>query len=878
MKYKILAVFLLVLSGAYGQEALIPSLHLRPSVELDQATVTYIQEDDFGRIWLGTQSGIYVWNGISVESPIENASYITAIYAHDSLILFVDLESIHRYNIYNQQHRQIKLPKLDYWDSRVSDEGLSLYSADRKDSLGFDFALKKIAPSKASPERSLRFKDLSFIHKEDNTGHFLRNGDTLQSVPGFIIDFELFFDRYLFVSTQAGLYRYDLDSKALHRKEFLKGQRLERIYKDRNDHLWVGTADNGAYMFHASQIQNRYFKLPQRANAANNGWRFVKFNDRFYSCTTSGLVRIPLQNNPDGIEEVSKGMFTISALPFQGKLLVGTAQKGLFLLDENSRRQILFNEQEPLDNAIIQLLPHEDKVLVTTKWGLHWLNKQGRQILAKPFNINKGKTYAMNSLIQDGQIVSATTNGIQWYNLDFELIKSIQAQNLRVFSDVLSKENELLFTSMDYGLHQLSGDSLLSVQASDLRLLNLGHVGKDLYGIGLNGAFQMKEGNYLELKPENGFPIQEYSQGGMLIEEDSLYLGGYGGVYVYDHKTSYVPSLPQWLVRANGAIVPHESVLEFSFDQSLVELRATAILLSDQSRYELSVLIQGEWAPFKNGESMLRNLEYGRNEVRFRIRDKVSDESQDHQLILHRELPIWYKLWFQIGLLLVAALLVLGMVYLIRYLKTKKALRKASEEQKITQERLRISRELHDNIGARLSHIISSLDIEMYRSKGNDQLSSINAFARDTMSQLRETIWAVGDNAIFFSELKQRIEQYIGQAQKLSSQAIQFEDHSQADFELNATETINLFRIVQESINNAIKYSQASHLQVKIKGEAAHLRISISDNGIGFDPKESQRLGSGLKGLHSRAEEINARIEIEAAKGKGATISILWSK
>ena len=146
------------------------------------------------------------------------------------------------------------------------------------------------------------------------------------------------------------------------------------------------------------------------------------------------------------------------------------------------------------------------------------------------------------------------------------------------------------------------------------------------------------------------------------------------------------------------------------------------------------------------------------------------------------------------------------------------------------------------------------------------------------MGQLRETIWAVGDNTIFFSELKQRIEQYTGQAQKLSSQEISFSDSSKHDFELNATETINLFRIVQESINNAIKYSQATTITVDISDNGEAIQIEIIDNGIGFDQNEAVKYGSGLKGLKTRADEINADIKIASAKGKGATISIHWKK
>jgi len=215
-----------------------------------------------------------------------------------------------------------------------------------------------------------------------------------------------------------------------------------------------------------------------------------------------------------------------------------------------------------------------------------------------------------------------------------------------------------------------------------------------------------------------------------------------------------------------------------------------------------------------------------------------------------------------------------GVFFLTQYLRTRRLLKVAAEEQKISQERLRISRELHDNIGARLTHIISSLDIELFKNKkDNQQIENINSFAKETMVQLRETIWAVGDKSIFFSELASRINQYVHQSNKMTEISITYENKVELDFELNATQTINYYRIIQEAINNAIKYSEAKNIWIKFFTKKDKLIMLVEDDGIGFNANATTS-GSGLQGMKNRAEEAGGTCEIYSKTGGGTKVQI----
>jgi signal transduction histidine kinase len=89
----------------------------------------------------------------------------------------------------------------------------------------------------------------------------------------------------------------------------------------------------------------------------------------------------------------------------------------------------------------------------------------------------------------------------------------------------------------------------------------------------------------------------------------------------------------------------------------------------------------------------------------------------------------------------------------------KEALVKIETQNKLQEQRLRISRDLHDNIGAQLTFIISSIENLQYgfkikNKKLNSKLLSISAFTKDTIYELRDTIWAMNKNVIYLLSLR----------------------------------------------------------------------------------------------------------------------------
>jgi signal transduction histidine kinase len=211
--------------------------------------------------------------------------------------------------------------------------------------------------------------------------------------------------------------------------------------------------------------------------------------------------------------------------------------------------------------------------------------------------------------------------------------------------------------------------------------------------------------------------------------------------------------------------------------------------------------------------------------------------------------------------------------------KLKEALSVATTQNKLQEQRLRISRDLHDNIGSQLSFIISSIENLKFLTnpKNNkllDKLSKIITFSDDTISELRDTIWAMNQNEISLNDFEGRVLNFIDKA-KSSYENVNFNFVNNTNIKVvfNASQGINLFRIVQEAINNTLKYAEATTLNINFDKADKNLVVTISDDGKGFN-LTNITLGNGLNNIKKRADDIEASVKIKSDKDKGTSIII----
>ncbi|HQA74289.1 sensor histidine kinase [Flavobacterium sp.] len=270
------------------------------------------------------------------------------------------------------------------------------------------------------------------------------------------------------------------------------------------------------------------------------------------------------------------------------------------------------------------------------------------------------------------------------------------------------------------------------------------------------------------------------------------------------------------------------------------------------------------------------------------LETKYQTAKKEKQLLL-KEIEIKQtrdRLFLVIGIALIIALIG-WLIYRQQKIRNKQqqqefelksAIAKIETQNKLQEQRLQISRDLHDNIGSQLTFIISSVDNVKYafninNDKLDNKLSGISNFARETIIELRDTIWAMNKSQITLEDLESRIHNFVEKAKIVKTEiAFTFKvDERLIDIQFSSVEGMNIYRAIQEAINNSIKYANATAISIDMFKENDTIKVTINDNGIGFSSDEVN-LGNGIVNMQKRIKDIGGTFEMNAQKGIGTTI------
>ncbi|HEY9787470.1 MAG TPA: sensor histidine kinase [Candidatus Obscuribacterales bacterium] len=188
-------------------------------------------------------------------------------------------------------------------------------------------------------------------------------------------------------------------------------------------------------------------------------------------------------------------------------------------------------------------------------------------------------------------------------------------------------------------------------------------------------------------------------------------------------------------------------------------------------------------------------------------------------------------------------------------------------------ERSRIAREIHDSVGHTLTSLNMQLDyLQRVFTKAPEKveatLSEVRALAQAARRELQTSISASDELLI---DLNAAVE------------ALAEDYRQQKLFELEIDLTVpalskearhELFSIIKESLNNAKKYSQASHVRVRMSHDGEDLLLAIEDDGQGFNCREVKNTSFGLGGMRERARAIGGELTIDTSPGLGTRINV----
>ncbi len=200
-------------------------------------------------------------------------------------------------------------------------------------------------------------------------------------------------------------------------------------------------------------------------------------------------------------------------------------------------------------------------------------------------------------------------------------------------------------------------------------------------------------------------------------------------------------------------------------------------------------------------------------------------------------------------------------------LELRNRLKQAELEKKMIDEKLRIARELHDNIGSHLTFIISSIDNLTYGAsdgEGMRRLGKLSSYGRTTLKELRNTIWAMKEEDADLSRLVLKLNELKQQFNtEINDLRMEIDNQVREPIALSAVEMLNLYRIVQEAVQNTIKYAGADEIKISFTPTEKGFVMTIRDNGRGFNLDEVKR-GNGLANMRHRCREAGGELYISS--------------
>ena len=232
----------------------------------------------------------------------------------------------------------------------------------------------------------------------------------------------------------------------------------------------------------------------------------------------------------------------------------------------------------------------------------------------------------------------------------------------------------------------------------------------------------------------------------------------------------------------------------------------------------------------------------------------------------------WQTGWFQLTLVSVCSLVVLCCLWLMTQLAAQ------SKTQRFLQiERARIARDIHDDLGARLTHLVLLGEVAQSELPANSgtraQLNQICEKARDLSHAMDEVVWAVNsrrDTLRDFVTYVCKYAQFFLGSTPIRCRLDVESDIPATPFDLPVRR--NLFLAVKEALNNAAKHSAASEVFLRIYRHNQKLIVVVEDNGKGFDPARADAARNGMTNMSQRMDEIGGFCTLASQPGSGCRV------
>ena len=241
--------------------------------------------------------------------------------------------------------------------------------------------------------------------------------------------------------------------------------------------------------------------------------------------------------------------------------------------------------------------------------------------------------------------------------------------------------------------------------------------------------------------------------------------------------------------------------------------------------------------------------------------------------------PPWWKTWWFIILAILCSIIFVAMiVHFYNRNKYDQKIKLLQAKNEMQTEKERISRDLHDNLGAQANILMHGTE-QLQHPSVNDAalINNLHITAREMMHSLRDTIWVMKSQNINASEIWFRIINFSKQLGLFYNEIkITVEGELPEKFSYSSEKSLHIVLIVQEALNNAVKHSQAKKISVLSVIQKEAWIIEVKDNGMGIAKNVEPFYGggNGLNNINERALLAGINLTIVGDNSNGTLITL----
>ena len=711
------------------------------------------------------------------------------------------------------------------------------------------------------------------------TSHFHHNPSDAKSLSDEYVS-DLFTDAsgILWIGTAKGLDKFDpltqqFKSIAIPSAtgEFSIYRLPGSILEDRDDSSSIWLTVSGAGVFHFN-TDSRKFKLYQHENnnplsLPDNSVHIIFEDDqgrkwigmRTGMCLFDPMTEkftpfaFPNNINPQGVHQIIQDK--------EKNLWFASFPSGVYCYKEATNEMVVYNHDDADSNSI-----QDNRVfcIMEDHAGYIWIGTQNRGL--SRLDPTTGKFTFFEHVKNDNTTIP--DNGVY---------------------DLYEDENEHLWIATENGLAEmdLKDYSIKTYTTFD------GLCNNDIFSItpDLHGYYWLATNNGLsKFDPRNkifknyfindGLPTNSITGATHLNSEGTLFFGTSGMIsYCKPAKMSLNKRAPP-VILTNFSIFDHRvpvmrdgdmlEPIRLSYQENMITFEFAALNFTNSNLNQYAYKLEGfddKWIYCGSNQSAtFTNLDGGTYIFRVKAanNDGTWNEEGTHVTLIVQP-PYWKTWWFY----LLCTIGIGSILYLLYRFRINQLLR-------LQQIRLRISRDLHDDIGSTLSSInmISSMATRTMpeEKKASDLFQTISSASRQAMELMSDIVWSINPKNDRMEMIMIRMRQYASEI--LEAAQISFNltmDEECHNISLSIEDRKDFYLIFKEAINNVAKYSKARHAVINIHYKNRMLTLQVTDDGIGFDTEEKYQ-GNGLKNMKARATQLNGTISITSKREEGASL------